>query len=225
MSRIGIFGGTFDPVHLGHLGPALQALAAFAFDELVFVPAGDPPHKQGEPLTSFAHRFAMLALATAGYERLFVSDIERQRPGPTYTIDTLRLLRERHPAERLYFLMGSDSFAQITTWHRWEELVELADLVVLHRLTAWGDELAAGAPERLRSRMATVAPGAGGRVGESAGARVHLLDHEPYPVSSTQLRGMVRQGRPVAELLPAEVYRYIVKYHLYHDSGEPTDGC
>jgi nicotinate-nucleotide adenylyltransferase len=225
MRRIGIFGGTFDPVHLGHLGPALQALSTFAFDELVFVPAGDPPHKQGEPLTSFAHRFAMLALATAGYDRLFVSDIERRRPGPTYTIDTLRLLRERHPGDRLYFLMGSDSFAQITTWHRWEELVELADLVVLHRLTAWGEELAARTPERLRSRMATVAPGAGGRASDSAGACVHLLDHEPYPVSSTQLREMIRRGRPVAELLPAEVYRYIVKYHLYQDGGEPTDGC
>jgi nicotinate-nucleotide adenylyltransferase len=224
MRRVGVFGGTFDPVHVGHLGPALRALATFRFDELVFIPAGDPPHKQGEPLTPFAHRFAMLALATQPYDRVFVSDLEQQRPGPTYTVDTLQLLRERHGSDRLYFLMGSDSFAQIATWHRWEELVELADLVVLHRATAWGDELAARVPARLRPLLERVEPDAGVRAPEPGRTRVYLLDHEPFPVSATLLRDRLRRGQPIGELVPQEVYRYIVKYHLYQHSGEPTDG-
>ncbi len=224
MRRIGVFGGTFDPVHVGHLGPALQALVAFDFDELVFVPAGDPPHKRGEPLTPFAHRFAMLTLATQAYDRLFVSDIERQRPGPSYTVDTLRLLRERHRSDRLYFLMGSDSLAQIVSWHRWEELVELASLVVLHRATAWGEELAAHLPTSLRSRLERVAPAARMRDPGPGPTQVYLLDHEPFPVSATDLRERLRRGEPVAELLPPEVYRYIVKYQLYRQSGESPDG-
>jgi nicotinate-nucleotide adenylyltransferase len=224
MRRIGVFGGTFDPVHAGHLGPAALAQAAFAFDELVFVPAGDPPHKQGEPLTPFAHRFAMLVLATQAWDRFYVSDIERQRPGPTYTVDTLRLLRERQRSDRLYFLMGSDSFAQIASWHRWEELADLASLVVLHRATAWGDDLAALVPARLRSSLELVGESARVSDPEPGATRVYLLDHEPFPVSATLLRERLRRGEPVGDLVPPEVYRYIVKYHLYQHSGEPTDG-
>jgi nicotinate-nucleotide adenylyltransferase len=225
MRRIGVFGGTFDPVHNGHLGPAALALATFGFDELVFIPAGDPPHKQGEPLTPFSHRFAMLTLATQADDRLLVSDIERRRRGPTYTVDTLRLLREQHRADRLFFLMGSDSFAQITTWRRWEELAELAELVVLHRATAWGEALTAQAPGLLRRCAETVTPGAPWSGGGARRPRVYLLDHEPFPVSATELRARVRAGRPIDELVPAPVHRYIVKYHLYRSSGETTDGC
>ncbi len=222
MRRLGVFGGTFDPVHIGHLGPAALAQATFTFDELLFVPAGKPPHKQNEPLTPFAHRFAMLALATQDNERFLVSDIELRRRGPTYTVDTLRLLRERRASDRIFFIMGSDSFAQIDTWHRWEELVELADLVVLHRATAWGEELAARVPALLRPRLCRVEPG--DATGDSEPGRIFLLEHEPFGVSSTTLRERLRAGQPVGDLVPPQVYRYIVKYHLYQHSGEPTDG-
>ena len=100
MKRVGFFGGTFDPVHLGHLVPAVRAFETFRFDALVFVPAASPPHKMGEPLTPFPHRFAMLALATQPYDRFLVSAIETERAGPTYTVDTLRLLLTRFAAER-----------------------------------------------------------------------------------------------------------------------------
>jgi len=124
-------------VHLGHLVPAVRAFETFRFDALVFVPAAQPPHKLGEPMTPFSHRFAMLALATQSYDHFLVSPIEVERTGPTYTVDTLRLLQGRFAAEQAFFLMGSDSFSQIGTWSRWEELVDLAHLVVLHRDTVW----------------------------------------------------------------------------------------
>lgn len=224
MRRVAIYGGTFDPVHLGHLVPAVRAQETFRFDRLVFVPAARPPHKQGEPLTPFSHRFAMLALATQPYDRFFVSDIELDGDDPSYTVETVRAFRSRHPAENLYFLMGSDSFSQISTWHRWEELVDLAHLVVLHRATVWGDELRRRVPSTLHSRLVTVDPFA--EVPDPApGERpIYLLDHEPYPVSATSLRDRIRAGRTIGELVPPEVHRYIVKYRLYHQGETPADG-
>ncbi len=221
MKRLAVFGGTFDPVHLGHLVPAIRAQETFGFDRIVFVPAGDPPHKRGEPLTAFSHRFAMLALATQPYETLLVSDLELHRDGPTYTVDTLRLVRERWRPEHLYFLMGSDSFSQIATWHRWQELVDLAHLVVLHRTTSWGEELAATVPDVLRPRLRPTRSFAPVPDPEPGPPSVYLLEHEPFPVSATHLRERLRGGQTISELVPPEVYRYIVKYRLY-DQGERT---
>jgi len=222
--RLGFFGGTFDPVHLGHLVPAVRAFETFRFDALVFIPAAQPPHKQGEPLTAFAHRFAMLALATQAYDRFLVSAMELERPGPTYTVDTVRSLHERFPADQLYFLMGSDSFSQIGSWHRWQELAGLAHLVVLHRDTAWGGELAERVPAELRARLRVVEPFTPVADAEGASRHVYLLDHEPFPVSATHLRERLRRGQTIRELVPPEVHRYIVKHRLYHQGGRPDDG-
>ncbi len=224
MKRVGFFGGTFDPVHLGHLVPAVRAFETFRFDALVFVPAASPPHKMGEPLTPFPHRFAMLALATQPYDRFLVSAIETERAGPTYTVDTLRLLLTRFAAEQPFFLMGSDSFSQIGTWSRWEELADLAHLVVLHRDTAWGDELTAKVPERLRSRMRTVEPFVGVADPEGSQRSIYLLAHDPFPVSATHLRERLRLGLTIHELVPPEVHRYIVKHRLYHQGSPAGDG-
>jgi len=222
--RVGFFGGTFDPVHLGHLVPAVRAFETFRFDALVFVPAAHPPHKVGEPLTPFSHRFAMLALATQPYDRFLVSPIESERAGPTYTVDTLRLLRARFAAEQSFFLMGSDSFSQIGTWSRWEELVDLAHLVVLHRDTSWGEDLAAKVPAILRPRMRTVEPFVGVADPEGSSPSIYLLAHEPFPISATHLRERLRLGLTIHELVPPEVHRYIVKHRLYHQGDAPGDG-
>lgn len=224
MRRLGFFGGTFDPVHLGHLVPAVRAFETFRFDALVFIPAAQPPHKLGEPLTAFAHRFAMLALATQSYDRFLVSAMELERPGPTYTVDTVRALHERHPADRIYFLMGSDSFSQIGSWHRWQELASLAHLVVLHRDTAWGAELGERVPAELRGRMRVVEPFTTVADADGPDRLVYLLDHEPFPVSATHLRERLRRGQTIRELVPPEVHRYIVKHRLYHQGGRPDDG-
>jgi nicotinate-nucleotide adenylyltransferase len=221
--RVGIFGGTFDPVHFGHLLPAVKALETFHFEELAFIPAADPPHKQGEPLTPFSHRFAMLALATQPYERFVVSDIEQGMPAPTYTVDTLRAFRRACGEASLYFLMGSDSFSQIATWHRWRELVDEAHLVVLHRATVWGEELVARMPEVLHPRLRPVELFAAVPDAPSGERLIYLLNHEPFPISATVLRERLAKGLPIGELVPPQVHRYVVKHRLYHHR-ERCDG-
>ena len=149
--RIAVYGGSFDPFHTGHLVPTVRAQETSKFDAVHFVPAGNPPHKRGEPLTPITHRLSMVALATLPFENFYASDDEVFINGPTYTVDTVKRYRERFPRAVLYFLLGSDSFSQIATWERWNELVDLAHLVVLHRAHIWGSELRHRVPEKLRA--------------------------------------------------------------------------
>jgi len=222
MTRVGIYGGTFDPVHFGHLVPALRALETFVFDRVVFVPAARPPHKAGQHLTPFPHRFAMLALATQGYDRFFVSDRELAGTGPTFTVDTLRRFRDEFRGSDLYFLLGSDSFSQIATWYRWQELADEAHLVVLHRDTAWGEPLRQRVPPVLHSRLRRVEPFVPVPDPTPGERLIYLLDHEPFPISSSQLRARQGMGMTIGELVPPEVHRYLMKYRLY---GHGEQGC
>ena len=224
MRKVAFFGGTFDPVHLGHLTPAVRAAETFSFDALVFVPSGHPPHKLGEPMTPFPHRFAMVALATQARDAFLVSAIEAERNGPTYTFDTLCRLRDLFPADQHYFLMGSDSFAQIGTWHRWDELLDLAHLVVLHRPTVWGGELEAAVPEPLRPSMRAVRPLDGVREPEGRAHLIYLLAHEPFPIAASELRARVRARQPIGEWVPPEVERYVAKHRLYLEEGSGCGG-
>ncbi|MCX7895150.1 MAG: nicotinate-nucleotide adenylyltransferase [Thermoanaerobaculum sp.] len=222
MRRVAILGGTFDPVHLGHLIPTVGAAETFGFSQVVFVPAYDPPHKQGSVMAPYSHRFAMLALATQPYDRFFVSDLELGRSRPTYTVDTLREFARQHPNDTLYFLMGSDSFSQLTTWHRWEELVDLAHLVVLRRATIWGEELLACTPEVLRGRLVSVTLFQQVPDPPPAAKLIYLLEHEPFPVSASLIRQRLQAGQTISELVPPEVHRWVVKYGLYH---QVSHGC
>jgi nicotinate-nucleotide adenylyltransferase len=216
--RIAVYGGSFDPFHLGHLVPTVRAQETFHFEAVFFVPAGQPPHKVGEPLTSVTDRLAMVAIATLPYDRFYVSNAEVFATKPTYTADTLRLFRDRYPECALYFILGSDSFSQIGEWGRWQELVDLAHLVVLHRAHMWGDTLTARVPEPLLSRMQLVAPFE--RVPEPDRKTIFLLDHEPFPISGTSIRERQREGRPIRELVPHEVNSYIEKYRLYRQDKD-----
>jgi nicotinate-nucleotide adenylyltransferase len=222
LRRVAVFGGSFDPVHLGHLVPTVGAMETFGFAQVVFIPAYDPPHKPGGLLAPYSHRFAMLALATQPYERFFVSDLEMGRPGPTYTVDTLAAFAARCSDAELYFLLGSDSFSQITTWHRWEELVEMAHLVVLHRATVWGEELFTKLPEKLRARLVPVQLFAQVPDPPRGAKAVYLLEHDPFPVSASLIRQRLAAGQTISELVPPEVHRWIVKYGLYH---QRPHGC
>ena len=216
--RIAVYGGSFDPFHTGHLVPTVRAQETFKFDAVHFVPAGNPPHKQGEPLTPITHRLSMVALATLPYERFFASDDEVFVDGPTYTVETVKRYRKRYPRALLYFLLGSDSFSQIATWESWNELVNLAHLVVLHRAHIWGPELRSRVPEELRSRLIEVEPFA--NVPDPTEQTVYLLNHDPFPVSATVVRKRQRLGLPVRELVPHEVNSYIEKYGLYRTDDE-----
>ena len=220
--RIAVYGGSFDPFHTGHLVPTVRAQETFKFDALHFVPAGNPPHKQGEPLTPITHRLSMVALATLPFENFFASDDEVFVNGPTYTVDTVKRYRERFPRAVLYFLLGSDSFSQIATWERWNELVDLAHLVVLHRAHIWGLKLRHRVPEKLRSRLVEVEPFA--NVPDPTEQTVYLLNHDPFPVSATDVRQRQRQGFPIRELVPHEVNSYIEKYRLYRTDDDHFRG-
>jgi len=225
MRRVAFFGGTFDPVHRGHVEPAACALRTFGLDALYFVPAPDPPHKPGVRLTPFAHRFAMLALATETIDAMRVTAIEAERPGPSYTFDTLRALRERVAANQTYFILGSDSFAQISTWHRWRELVDLAHLVVLHREGAWGPTLLPHVPAELTGRIEVVGEGSPVPDPAPGNVRIYLLDNRPWPVSATTVRDRWQRREDVTDLLCPAVARYVTKYRLYDRGDEPTHGC
>lgn len=219
MSRIAAFGGTFDPVHAGHLRSATYAADALALDTVVFVPSGHPPHKLDEPLSPFCHRFAMLALALQDDDRFLVADLEVDIDGPTYTVETLRRLRAACPGDRIFFLLGSDSFVQITTWHRWQELPDLATLVVLHRPTVWGGELLAAIPEAIRDRVRWHRASQPEREEEG---EIVILDHEPVAVSATGLRRRFNAGEIAPEGIDPRVARYAVKHRLY--DGQGNDG-
>lgn len=211
--RIAIYGGSFDPFHLGHLVPTVRAQETFRFDAVHFVPSRTPPHKEDQPLTPVTHRLSMVAMATLPYERFYASDDEVFLDGPTYTVDTVRRFRDGDPDADYFFLLGSDSFSQIATWDRWQELVDAAHLVVLHRAHIWGDELRSKVPETLWSRLKLVAPFE--RVEDPTEPTVFLLDHEPFPISATSIRTRQSRGLPIRELVPHEVFTYIEKYGLY----------
>jgi len=215
--RIAIYGGSFDPFHLGHLVPTVRAQETFRFEAVYFVPAGSPPHKDAAPLTPVTHRLAMVAMATLPYENFYTSDDEVFAPQPTYSVETVRRFQERFPDATLYFILGSDSFSQIVTWEHWEELVDSVHLVVLHRAHMWGEELERRVPERLRPRLRLVEPFA--EVPDPEKLTVYLLNHEPFPISGTSIRNRQRRGLPIRELVPHEVYSYIQKYGLYADAA------
>jgi nicotinate-nucleotide adenylyltransferase len=211
--RIAIYGGSFDPFHLGHLVPTVRAQETFHFEAVYFVPAGSPPHKHSAPLTAVTHRLAMVAMATLPYDNFFTSDDEVFAPQPTYSVETVRRFQDRFPDATLYFILGSDSFSQIATWEKWEELVDTVHLVVLHRAHMWGEELEGRVPKRLLSRLHLVEPFE--RVDDPEDLTVYLLNHEPFPISGTSIRTRQRRGLPIRELVPHEVHSYIEKYGLY----------
>jgi nicotinate-nucleotide adenylyltransferase len=187
----GVLGGTFDPIHLGHLRAAENAREALELDQVLFVPAGQPPHRTA-PLTSALDRFAMVALATAGHPAFAASDVEIQREGPSYTADTLAALQARAPGHALYLIVGSDTFAEMATWRDPERLFASCTVAVAERPGA--------APPPAASE---------------SGARVERVPGPGLAVSSTEVRRRAREGRSVRYLVPDVVADYIVKRGLY----------
>ncbi|HEX6939874.1 MAG TPA: nicotinate-nucleotide adenylyltransferase [Longimicrobiales bacterium] len=188
--NIGIFGGTFDPVHTGHLIVAQDAWSALGLDRVLFIPAAVPPHKRGRVAASPELRLEMLRAATAGDPRFATSDLELRRSGPSYTVDTLRELRERDPSGALFLLLGADQFREFHTWREPGEITRLATLVVLSR----GGTEAPPPPLDLPYRRLTV-------------TRVDI--------SATEIRRRVAAGQPVRYLVPAAVEEIIRREGLY----------
>lgn len=184
-------GGTFDPIHHGHLIAASEAAALFHLDEVVFVPTGQPWQKADQRVTPAEHRYLMAVIATAANPRFWVSRVDIDRPGPTYTADTLRELRHQMPGVRLYFITGADALDQILSWKDADDLFDLAHFIGVTR------------PGYVLSDT---------HLPQDA---VSLLEVPAMTISSTACRERVRVGLPVWYLVPDGVVQYINKHHLY----------
>ncbi len=223
-ARIGLLGGTLDPIHLGHVEAALAARRALGLDRVIVFPARVPPHRLQQPVASPYHRFAMTALAVNGLDGLAASDIELCAPGPSYTADTLTRFHERWalPPAQIFFITGADAFAEIETWHRYPEVLGLSNFVVISRPGFPAEALRQRLPALAR-RMATApAPDPNAERGirrpepvESPG--IFLVDAQTPDVSSTEIRRRLRRGEPLSGLVPAAVEQHIVQHGLYTD--------
>ncbi|WP_449384994.1 nicotinate-nucleotide adenylyltransferase [Cellulomonas soli] len=189
--RVGVMGGTFDPVHHGHLVAASEVQARFDLDEVVFVPTGHPTFKLDQDVTVAEHRYLMTVIATASNPRFTVSRVDIERAGVTYTVDTLRDLRAQRPDADLFFITGADAIEQILTWKDAEELFDRAHFVAVTR------------------------PGHALSVAGLPDDRVSLLEIPALAISSTDVRARARAGEPVWYLVPDGVVQYIAKHRLY----------
>lgn len=215
MARTGVFGGSFNPVHYGHLLLADEVLEQLRLDRILFVPASSPPHKPAAALAPAADRYAMVKLATVGHPRFEVSDLELRRPGPSYTVDTLEALRAA--GDELFLLLGSETFGDLLSWRAPRRIAELARLVVVPRAGSAFDSEGAAAQKVLREigveRFARVE-------GPDLPARAVLIVHATsLPLSSSELRRRAREGRSLAYRLPEPVVAYIRARRLYEVPG------
>ena len=199
MRRVGVMGGTFDPIHHGHLVAASEVQAWFDLDEVVFVPTGDPWQKSNRDVSPAEDRYLMTVVATASNPRFTVSRVDIDRDGPTYTIDTLRDVRAEMPDAQLYFITGADAIADIFTWRDVDELFDLANFV---GCTRPGYAMDKATLDKIPAEKVT------------------MLEIPALAISSTDCRARTRRGEPVWYLVPDGVVQYIAKHDLY--SKEPA---
>jgi nicotinate-nucleotide adenylyltransferase len=198
--RIGIYGGTFDPIHLGHLVLAEQCREQLELDEVWFVPAGDPPHKRPAPLASGRQRRDMVDFAISGHAHFLVSDIELERDGPSYTIETLTQLNQLHPGQEWWLLIGADSLKDFPTWKQPEDIVQLARVAAVNR----GDARPADAAE-FTARF---------------GERLDVVTMPGISISASDIRQRVAEGRSIRFLVPRAVEVYIQQQGLYRSAHQ-----
>ncbi len=210
-ARFGVLGGTLDPVHTGHIDAAVAARQALALEHVLVLPSRIPPHRPTLPAASPFHRFAMAALAVSDVEGLQVSDLELSAPGPSYTSDTLdRLQATGLRSTQIFFITGADAFAEIATWHRYPEVLELAHFVVVSR------------PGHPATSLPSVLPSLAGRMRPGTSAEpltskpsIFLVDAPTAEVSSTEIRRRVRSGEGLSGLVPRLVEQHIIRHRLY----------
>ena len=216
--RIGIYGGTFDPVHNGHIEIARRVARNFDLDKLLIVPTSRPPHKDHGSISDAYHRYAMAVLATIDDPRLFVSTVELEAPDRPYTFQTVERLRELYGDEaQFFFIMGADSFAELDTWREPERLIASVNIIVAARP---GVEISLShLPDKVRASIVDLR----GRTdkapadveGGTKQPKIFLTDYVEADISSTEIRRMVGEGRSVKDIVPPPVLDYIEKYELY----------
>jgi nicotinate-nucleotide adenylyltransferase len=209
MSPIGIFGGTFDPIHYGHLRTAFEMLQALAFEQVRFTPAGDPPHR-GITFAAAELRLQMVQLATAGQPGFIVDDRELRRDGPSYSIDTLISLREEFPDRSLGLILGMDAFLGLPQWYRWAEILNFAHIIVAHRpgwrapdYGALGDLLSEHSTHQVND------------LHETQHGLIHVHAVTQLEIASTDIRDLVAAGRDPRFLMPDAVRDLIIESECY----------
>lgn len=211
MTPMGIFGGTFDPIHFGHLRTAFEMLQALRFGEVRFMPCGNPPHR-GTPVAKPAVRLRMVEVATAAQHGFVVDDRELQRDGPSYSVDTLTALRAEFPLRPIALIIGMDAFLGLPKWHQWREILQLAHIVVAHR-PGWrapdmgplGELLADRGTHRI------------GDLHQAKSGHIYIHDVTQLEISSTEIRELVAAGRDPRFLMPDAVRNLIEESGCYRD--------
>lgn len=197
--KIGIMGGTFDPIHVGHLVTAEAVRIEYCLEKVLFIPAANPPHKQDSQVISAVHRYIMTVMATYSNPHFYVSSIEMERPGPSYTIDTIRILAEQYGSEcELFFITGADAVGDLPTWNGIEELLDLCRFIATTR---------PGCVSTLDEVIA--------QFGDKGRDRIHRLTTPELEISSTDIRERVKRGRSIKYIVPESVESYILKEGLY----------
>ena len=200
--KTGIFGGTFNPVHLGHLAACEAVRDARGLDRVLLLPSGSPPHKQAEKgLVPGVQRLEMVRIAVEGMDFLAPSAVEVERPGPSYMVDTLEIFQDRHPGDELFLIVGGDTVSELTTWYSWQRLFELSRIVAVNR------------PGFLPGFDAAGFPGISGEILEQCAADV--VEMEEVDVSSTRIRQAVSGGGDISSWVPAGVGEYIRDQGFY----------
>ncbi len=212
MKPIGIFGGTFDPIHYGHLRSAFEMLQALSFDEVRFIPCGDPPHR-GVTHASAEQRLDLVQRAVAGQQGFTVDDREVRRDGLSYTIDTLSELRREFPRRSLGLIVGMDAFLGLPGWHRWDEILATAHIVVAHRpgwkapdIGVLGELIAARGTHRVQD------------LHDETHGRIHIHAVTQLEIASTEIRELVAAGRDPRFLMPDAVRNEIIDTGLYKET-------
>jgi nicotinate-nucleotide adenylyltransferase len=218
-ARLGILGGTLDPVHVGHIETSLAARRGLALDRILLLPSRVPPHRSVQPSASPFHRFAMAALAANSVDGIEASDLELTVPGTSYTAETLaRLHGSGLEPSQLFFILGADAFAEIDTWHRYPRVLDAANFVVVSRPGHDSLSIVDRRPE-LAARLAPAA-----RLDNDSGAptRIFLIPAATPDVSSTDIRRRLRASEPITGLVASAVERHIRQHRLYLDDESAT---
>ncbi len=201
MARIGLFGGTFDPVHAGHMALAEQVRKTMELDRIILLPAGNPPHKPKEDITDKMHRFRMLEIATKSYPYFFVSDYEMRKETPNYSYQTITDFKNMYPDDEIFFIVGGDSFRDFPKWKEYRKLLTLCPFIVVSRPGV--------SPEDYFENFC----------GDETPPRVFFIRDAAYDISSTRVRSLLVAGEDPAVLLPEGVTAYIKEHRLYENTG------
>ena len=225
--KLGLLGGSFNPVHNGHLAIARQTREALGLDQVLFIPTSQPPHKPNGSLAPAQDRYEMVRMAIAADPALAISDIEIRRPGKSYSIDTIRLLQQEYGAQtQLFFLIGLDAFLDFPSWRDPMILLELCQFVVLSRpgLSFRSLSTVRLLPPIPYPSLADLDAGRIVRIEAPLGTQgLTCLKLPPCPISASDIRTRIRQGLPMANLLPPSVESYILQHHLYREARDRTN--